>query len=79
MMPLVTSTELARHAGIPLEDLLLAVDLGLLRGAVRLHDGRPHYDLGRALQALGRALALAERVKSGQMTVAEALRRDATV
>jgi hypothetical protein len=78
MMPLVNSAELARHAGVPLEDLLLAVDLGLLRGAVQLHGGRLYYDLGPAMQALGRARALAEKVEAGQMTVVEALRPDAT-
>ena len=73
---MVNSTELARHAEMPLEDLLLAVDLGLLRGAVQLHGGRPLYDLERAMAALGRARTLAEQVEAGQITIADALSSD---
>src|SRR2546422_10994204 len=64
-MPMVNSTELARHAEMPLEDLLLAVDLGLLRGAVQLHGGGPPPHPPRAAGAVRRARAPAPRVRAG--------------
>jgi hypothetical protein len=73
---MVTTAELARQAGVPLEDLLTLVDLGdlgLMRGAVQLRNGRLVYDLERGLRALERARGLAEQVEAGTLTIAEAL------
>jgi hypothetical protein len=71
MTELMTTDALAAATGIPPEQLLTLLDLGALRGRVRLVGGRPMFTPS-AVDAVHRAVDVADQAAAGVLSHEEA-------